>query len=415
MLINFSLHKHKPKKSYLALKNRLAAFLLLAVVLAAFPVYATNGMNLIGYGAVSSGMGGADLAVVDNSSAMNINPAGICGCGGPQLIIGASLLQPKLTHENGADSARGENKTFLMPLIAYVAPLKDRFAFGIGAFSQGGMGVEYDALTTPFMTTDQVYSNLNYLKITPSFAWQSPDYRLKIGAGLNFGRAELEVKYFPNTFSAGQFDGFRADELEAFGYSFHLGFQYHFDRLVIGGSWISKTDLKFNSGDLTFASAPNVLEEAHLTGFNWPQQAGLGLKYSVSPTFSVAIDIDWIEWSQAVDKIVLKGDDRSVLFDMNWNDQWVLACGAEWEFAPDYTVRLGFNHGDSPVPEANGSSLFPAIIEDHVTFGLGYTSSHWKFDIAYVHGFEKSQMNPLFGTLERHSQQSLHTMFTWLF
>lgn len=370
---------------------------------------------MIGYGAVSSGMGGADLATVDNSSAMNINPAGICGCGGSQLIIGTSLLHPTLTHESGAGNSKGEHNNFLLPLIAYVAPAKNGFRFGIGAFSQGGMGVEYNALPTPFSTTDQVYSNLSYLKITPSVAWQSPNSRLKVGAGLNFGRANMEVKFFPNTFVAGQFDGFRTDELEAYGYSLHLGFQYHLGDLVVGGSWISKTDLKFNSGDLTFASAPGVSERARLNGFNWPQQAGLGLMYSVTPTFRIATDIDWIEWSQAVDKVVLQGDNNSILFDMSWEDQWVFALGAEWEFAADYYARVGFNHGDSPVPEAKGSPLFPAIIEDHMTFGLGYTSLRWKLDIAYVHGLENSQMNPVFGTIEKHSQQSFYTMLTWLF
>jgi len=399
----------------MVLKISLNVLLVFAIVLAAMPACATNGMNLIGYGAVSTGMGGADLAVVDNSSAMNINPAGICGCGGAQLTVGTSLLHPKLAHESGAYSANGESHYFLMPLIAYVKPLNNHFTFGIGAFSQGGMGVEYNALATPFMTTDQVYSNLNYLKITPSVAWQSSNHRLKIGAGLNLGRANLEFKYFPNTFVAGQFDGFRADDLEAIGYSFRIGFQYHLEDLVIGGSWISQTDLKFKGGDLTFASDPNLSGRARLNGLNWPQQAGLGLMYSIAPTLRVALDVDWIEWSQAVDRVVLEGQERSILFDMNWNDQWVFACGAEWDFASDYTFRLGFNHGDSPVPEANGSPLFPAIVEDHVTMGVGYVSSDWKLDIAYVHGFEKSQMNPVFGTVERHSQQSVHTMFTWFF
>lgn len=45
--------------------------ILLAIFIALLShVWATNGMNMIGYG--------ADLAVVDNASAMNINPAEMC-------------------------------------------------------------------------------------------------------------------------------------------------------------------------------------------------------------------------------------------------------------------------------------------------------------------------------------------------
>ena len=45
------------------------AFLLLAVHVAS----AANGMNMIGFGAESVAMGGADLAVTDSPSSMNIN------------------------------------------------------------------------------------------------------------------------------------------------------------------------------------------------------------------------------------------------------------------------------------------------------------------------------------------------------
>ena len=73
-----------------ARRTLLALLLLFSPTLA----LATNGMNMIGYGAVSSGMGGADLAIVDNASAMNINPAGICECATPELSFGLSLLMP---------------------------------------------------------------------------------------------------------------------------------------------------------------------------------------------------------------------------------------------------------------------------------------------------------------------------------
>jgi len=404
----------KPRRGYR--EAILAGGILLLSLVFVTPAAATNGMNMIGYGAVSTGMGGADLAAVDNASAMNINPAGICSCGGTQLITGLSVLQPKLRHGSATHRADGADKSFFLPLISYVAPLpKTGLTLGMGAFAQGGMGVEYDAIETPFLTTDQIYSDLSYLKITPTLGWQSADSRLKVGVGLHVGQVKLAVKNFPDTFVAGAFDGFRADDLEAFGYSLRLGFQYHFDRLVIGGSWSSKTDLEFRDGELVFASAPGLPAPAQLDGFNWPQQLGLGLMYTVTPRLRIAADVDWIEWSQAVDKAVLRGNGRSLLFDMNWNDQWVYAVGAEWEFATDLVLRLGYNHGDSPVPAENSSPLFPAIIEDHLTLGVGYSHFPWTLDLAYEHGFEKTLYNPLLGTEETHSQQTLHVMLTWLF
>ena len=49
---------------------------------------AANGMNMIGFGAESVAMGGADLAVTDNPSSMNINPAGLAWCVLPEFDLG---------------------------------------------------------------------------------------------------------------------------------------------------------------------------------------------------------------------------------------------------------------------------------------------------------------------------------------
>lgn len=388
----------------------------LVLSLVAVPSQATNGMNMIGYGAVSSGMGGADLAVVDNAAAMNINPAGICSCEGPQLIIGTSILRPKLLHTQATQRSSAEDNNFFLPLIAYVAPLGQRgLTLGLGAFAQGGMGVDYSQLATPFMTTDELYSNLSYLRINPTLAWQTPNERLKLGVGINMGQANVEIRNFPDTFVAGLFDGFRVDHLKAIGYNIRVGFQYHWRKLSIGGSWISRTDLKFRDGDMVFASAPNTVESASLKGFNWPQQVGLGFAYSLSPAFRIAADIDWIEWSEAVDQPVLHGKDRALLFDLGWQDQWVYALGIEWLFLPNWTLRVGYNHGTSPVPEEKVATLFPAIIEDHATLGLGYSTARWKLDLAYEQGLENNLNQPSTATAEKHDQETWHAMITWFF
>jgi long-chain fatty acid transport protein len=53
---------------------RLLTLLFMALSL---PVNATNGILLIGYGAESTLMGGADTAVARDTSALNTNPAGL--------------------------------------------------------------------------------------------------------------------------------------------------------------------------------------------------------------------------------------------------------------------------------------------------------------------------------------------------
>ena len=150
-----------------------------------------------------------------------------------------------------------------------------------------------------------------------------------------------------------------------------------------------------------------------MDGFDWPQRFGLGLVYEFRYDFRVAADVDWIEWSEAVDRVVLSGGPQDIVVDMDWNDQWVYAVGAEWEFAEGWLVRAGYNHADSPVPNRTLSPLFPAIVEDHYTVGFGYDisdSSEVNFSLQYAP--EVSQTNSTFGYTVEHSQTSWQLMYS---
>ena len=59
------------------LNHRLNAILLALGLSASLPATATNGINLIGFGAESTLMGGADTAVARDTSALNTNPASL--------------------------------------------------------------------------------------------------------------------------------------------------------------------------------------------------------------------------------------------------------------------------------------------------------------------------------------------------
>lgn len=65
-----------------ALPGALAALLLLTG-----QALAANGLNPIGFGAESVGMGGADLAVARDTTAMNTNPAGLAQLPGGRLDL----------------------------------------------------------------------------------------------------------------------------------------------------------------------------------------------------------------------------------------------------------------------------------------------------------------------------------------
>jgi long-chain fatty acid transport protein len=69
MYTNITLNKKRLKQCLL--------FLFVLLSSTAQTSFATNGLNQIGFGTESVGMGGADIAVARDTSALNTNPAGL--------------------------------------------------------------------------------------------------------------------------------------------------------------------------------------------------------------------------------------------------------------------------------------------------------------------------------------------------
>jgi long-chain fatty acid transport protein len=119
---------------------------LLAVAGMSVPAFATNGMNMEGYGPISTGMGGASMAF-DNGTAAMINNAatlGLMKSGTSRLDLAIGGLHPDVTAKDTAtgSSASSGGDAYYMPAIGYVR--KDgNLTWGIGMMSQGGMGTEW--------------------------------------------------------------------------------------------------------------------------------------------------------------------------------------------------------------------------------------------------------------------------------
>ena len=120
----------------------------LSAVAALLPavVYATNGMNLEGYGPIATGMGGASMAYDNGSAAMMNNPATIgLMPDGNRADFALGFLGPDVTASRaGYPDAKSSGNAYYMPALGWLSKQGD-LAYGIGVFSQGGMGTEYKA------------------------------------------------------------------------------------------------------------------------------------------------------------------------------------------------------------------------------------------------------------------------------
>jgi long-chain fatty acid transport protein len=391
-----------------------------AVLMGAFaaaPAGATNGMDMIGFGTRSIGMGGADVAVAGDAGSVGVNPAAVSEAAASSANIGITVLMPtlSLTHNtpSGPDSVDGESQYFPMPQLGYVHRIGGGpLAVGFGLYAQGGMGVDFQNVNTGMGTQDELTSQVSFLRLNPLVSYKLNE-NVTLGGTLMLGYSQAEFSFYPGTYSAGpdgapgtgdDFAGMDVTDLTSWGFAGRIGAQVKLGPMVrLGAMYTSESTIKLDGGNarLNFGQM-KVNYDAELQDFTWPMEFEGGIAVTPAKGLTVAFDVKWINWSAAIDmpKLKISSPDSqgvpaemSIPFDMAWEDQWVYAIGVEYAFNAMNTFRAGYNYGKNPVPDNNLNPLFPAIVEHHLTLGYGLTFGQWGVNLAYEHAFENTQTN----------------------
>ncbi len=382
---------------------------------AAFPTWATNGMNMEGYGPISAGMGGASQAFEHGTAAMAQNPATLSLMApGARLDAAIGLLGPKVASTMpGFGTASSGGTSYVMPAIGY-ARRSGALTYGIGLFAQGGMGTEYAADT--FMaggSGSPVRSELGVGRLLLPVAYQvTPD--LAVGATLDVMWAGLDMQMAATGAQLGAMvttaSGNLAAALPALGgapwaridfsnssdftgkanstgWAGKVGMVFQaLPNLSLGASYqfeSSLKDMKTGATGASISAAGGFADTGRITvvDFQWPATWGVGLAWRATPSLMVAADVKKLEWSKVMKDFRLRYDSAgmggSVSFALpqNWSDQTVTQIGVSYAVNSQLTLRGGVNLADSPIPAALVNPLFPATVEKHYTLGLGYALS----------------------------------------
>ena len=380
------------------------------------PAYATNGMNAIAASSRSAGMGGADIGVATDHSAMNTNPAGITQY---NLQVGATLnlLVPSLTISDQVETESStiqlnqntpsEEQTFPLIGVGITSAVTNQIYVGLGFYVQGGMGATFDNLasmgdnndqepihTAPISTTYSTTSQVAFMKITPVIAYRLPleDMTLSFGAAFNLGIAKMNFTHtgfqLPETDNDHTYihHTLNYQSNNAVGYAgrigvlaelldgdFNIGAVYQSEAHIrLGGTTIVDQSLIYNNVEANFA---------------WPSELGAGISFRPIRNLLIASDLHWINWSKTMKTFTLENqanpgtmhsdDERMDLpFYMNWSDQIVVAFGTEYTLVEELILRAGMNYGQNPVPADGITPFFPAISEIHYTGGFGISPIH---------------------------------------
>lgn len=175
-----------------------AAYAVVAAMLLGFAVngaFATNGMNLEGYGPIATGMGGASMAYDNGSAAVMNNPATLgLMPEGNRLDVALGYLGPHVTTKMpGMDDADSSARAFYMPAFGWIQK-SGQYSYGFGVFAQGGMGTEYDKRSFLAAGSEEtVRSEVSMGRAIVPFAYEvNPN--LSLAASLDFVWAGMDVK-----------------------------------------------------------------------------------------------------------------------------------------------------------------------------------------------------------------------------
>jgi long-chain fatty acid transport protein len=386
------------KKARTGRLSTLAALMFAA--LSAESAHATNGYFEQGYGIKSQGIGGAGIALPQDGLAAASNPAGSVFLG-DRFDLGVSWFVPKRGAEivgnaapvNGSYDGNGK-KNFFIPEVGFVKQLNANLAAGIAIYGNGGMNTTYKS-GIPLFGNGEAGVNLEQLFISPNIAWKVTENHA-IGLAANFAYQRFEARGLANfdnrNFSSSPGNVTDRGVDSSTGWGVRLGYTGRLTpSLSIGATWASNISTrKFDKYRGLFADGGS---------FNIPASYGIGAVVKITPSLSVAADINRILYGSITSVGAPLANFATGQLGaasgpgFGWKNINVYKLGAVYDVNSSLTLRVGYNHSAQPVPA--GETLFnmlaPGVVQNHPSIGGTLrVADNAEFSIAYTHALKKT-------------------------
>ncbi len=366
---------------------------LTAALLAPVMAHATNGYFAHGYGMKAKGMGGAGIALSQDTLAAATNPAGMVNVGS-RIDAGVDLFMPNrgatIVGGPAAGSYSGNGKSnFLIPEFGYNRMMGTDMSLGVSVYGNGGMNTAYTV--SPFGPGAGI--NLEQLFIAPTWAMKLNDTH-SVGVAVNlvyqtFSATGLGA-FAPMSGNAAALSGTGTDSSTGIG--LRLGWQGQLTPNVsMGATYQPKTKMgKFSKYAGLFAEQG---------GFDIPASYGIGIAVKATPATTVVFDIEKIDYGtipSVANPLTLPpaaplGAPNGPGF--GWQNMTVYKLGVSHAWSDSLTVRAGYNHNNAQIPTTQTlfNVLAPGVVQDHLTLGATWAlSPDNELTVAYMHAFKNT-------------------------
>jgi long-chain fatty acid transport protein len=363
-----------------------AVFLVLTLVPSA--VFA-DGFRNPPEGAAAFGACGGHRVFADDANATIHNSANLVDLeqSTVQLNLMGGYGHNEFETADGAISDKTEKPVFVIPGFSAVMPLQaGKTAFGISAYVPFGRSVDWG--NDGFFAQNGVpYSgSMSVMDITPNFSVRlNKALSFGIGADIYNGSVEQQMLFVGPVaqalgLPAGAKSKLTADGA-ALGCNAALAWKLT-DNQRLAATIRSPFSIDY-SGQNRIDYAGSLAAEGTI---DYPTIVALAYGIELTDTLRVEADVEWLEFSTYQELTIQDQFGTTTTTAQNLEDTWTAGIGAEWEFAPQWTLRSGFMHLQNPTPDETYSPLSPDEDQQVVSVGLGYETEHHAVDLAYAYG-----------------------------
>lgn len=434
--------------------------------------YATDVLRLEGFGPISRGMGGTAMAFDTGTAGMMSNPATLSlGNEGSRFSIGIDVVQPDISTKNistgeTADSKNRSNNRgpYYAPQIAYTYR-NDRWAAGVGAFAQGGLGTEYGSnsflsagasgqatgldsssrlivLNIPFAASYNITDSLTvgasldamWMGMNLNMMFASPQVGALIGEGRVAGSLVPVIGGLPAL--EGAHISFSKNEpiasgADAWGYGGKIGLLWKATESTnVGMAYNFKSKMDDLKGNATVTAVDGIVGQIPLNGkitirdFQMPASLTIGVAHAINDRWLVAADVSRVFWRDVMKDINVtfnseSGGDLNLRLPQEYDDQTILSLGTAYQI-DKWTLRLGYRQATQAAQSDLLFAALPVTPTKHASAGVSYDMGFGSVDLAYSHAFEetttnRSQPNAPVPIKNTHSQDNLVLSYTHKF
>ncbi|MFA7268295.1 MAG: outer membrane protein transport protein [Sterolibacterium sp.] len=400
---------------------------------------ANTGLENLATGAKSMGRAGTAIAVGDDTTVMNTNPALLANIGNARADVSLDMMVPQFGYRNSVNNTDGKNPIYLIPSAGYAKRINERLVIGVAMFNEGGSGSDYGVLNVNNALLGgagnygiEHFSQIGYMIITPTASYRMSE-ELSVGISPQIGYGMLRMKMpFANPmlgrFGAADMDGTDTNFRLKLGLAYNAGGRYGF-----GVAWTSKAAINAE-GDVTITTptgdigsgmpAQSIMRAKSVMKIGWPSSLKVGTFYDAGQYGRVSAEVQRVRWSEYFNSIPVSFTgvtfngmampDQSFSMNIGMQDQTAFRIGYEYPLSSDMILRTGWVHGKNTIPTQGIIPVFSAIVEDHLTFGLGYQAGrNFEFNLGVVHGLKNTETGAAVHAVSPDAANSQTDMAFW--